>query len=264
MNTHYRENYHFKDVPVEIAKVQAGYSTGLPVRYYDFELFMMLYSAPYKNVERLMPSKELRPVTLFPGRAGVMLCAYRYKDIAEVKPYNEWSINIPVQYGRKSLIPLLPAVEPGLFKNAGSYVHVMPVTSDEVYYLGVDLYGFPLSVGDIDYTMKGDFLTATYIDNGRHVITMNMRSIPTKPLHMKNVIFTYRDGIMNRFVFEFVGNIGIKVFGSRSKRTAASFALGDHPIAEEIRELELGRTPVALVYSDHIEGLMRAPSSSAE
>jgi acetoacetate decarboxylase len=260
MKTAHRANYHFKNAKVEYKEVKAGYTVGLPVRYYDFEVFMLLYTAPYKNVEKLMPSSRIKPVSLWPGKAGVMLCAYKYKDIADVEPYNEWSINIPVQYGAKSLIPLLPAIQPEWFKNAGSYVHVMPVTTEEVVHLGIDLYGFPLSLGDISYETDGDRLASTFNDNGTRVITMTMKKIPTKRMHMKNVVNTVQDGMFNKFTFEFVGNIGIKVFPA--KKLAASYTLGNHPIADEIRGLQLAKNPIMLVYSDHIEGLMHPPASS--
>ena len=65
----------------------------------------------------------------------------------------------------------------------------------------------------------------------------------TKARAMNYYCYTVKDGQLLRTLIQAQGQFGIAKF-----RGGASYALGDHPIAEELRALGIGETAVERIY----------------
>jgi len=90
----------------------------------------------------LLPTNKLKPALLMPGTALLSLAAMEYRQIADVAPYNEFAIMVPVLYRPPINIPGLPVLFPHWFKRFGLYVHRLPVSTQGAYDLGVEIWGY--------------------------------------------------------------------------------------------------------------------------
>ena len=119
----------FAGVNIQEVELSTGVRIGLPRRYYDWSGILAHFPVPAAAVRKLLPTNKLKPAQLVPGIAMLSLMAIEYRKIADVPPYNEFAIMVPVLYEPTVNIPGLPLVLPHWFKRFGLYVHHMPVTT---------------------------------------------------------------------------------------------------------------------------------------
>ena len=133
----------FAGVNIQEVELSTGVRIGLPRRYYDWSGIMAHFPVPAAAVRKLLPTDELKPAQLVPGIAMLSLMAIEYRKIADVPPYNEFAIMVPVLYEPTVNIPGLPLVLPHWFKRFGLYVHHMPVTTQVACDVGIEIWGYP-------------------------------------------------------------------------------------------------------------------------
>jgi acetoacetate decarboxylase len=236
---------------VEVLKSPDGkHSMEMPFRCYDWGGIMATYTARADRVRSLLPSPKLKPALLRPGTALVALTLFEFRDVAGgIEPYREFSVSIPVLYNARVNVPFLPLVFPKLFPAFGPYVHAIPVTTRQTLELGRAMWGWTEFLCEVGFEDKGDSLAGRVDADGQHIVSLEVRKLPTRMKAIDYHAYAAHSGGLNVMNFRTKGQYGF----ARFKKNVASYTLGDHPLAKELHSLGMGSTPVEVVYAPHLE-----------
>lgn len=206
-----------------------------PTFYYDVRMLSAQFMAPLKMIRALLPSEQLHPLRVTPGHGVVAIVAYEYRA-SDLGPYNETAIAIPVSLGRPS------PVFTGLLRKApeepDAFLVHLPVTTEIAYRIGVETAAYPKFLAEIEFEDEGDWVGSRLSEAGQHILTLRVRKGPLRPtprsrLHPINT----RAG---RLLRSMVISDEREEFVSR-KASDARLELGDHRMAQELRNLRLGQ-----------------------
>ncbi|MCL7455292.1 MAG: acetoacetate decarboxylase family protein [Anaerolineae bacterium] len=245
------DNGFFEDIELHETELSTGKRIRLPVRFFEWSSIMAHFPAPASNLRRLLPSDRLKPALLAPGTGILTLVAMEYKRISDVAPYNELGIAIPVLYEPAVNVPALPLLFPHRFPRFGLYIHHLPVTTQEAYDYGVELWGYPKFVAEITFEEDDGARRCRLRADGQDVLTVVVDKRPTRLKSLDYHTYTVLDGQLLHTRLQTQGQTGTARF-----QGGASFALGDHPIADELRSLEARPRPVEVMYSYGIQSLL--------
>ncbi len=245
------ESTFFAGVRTEETKLSTGKVIGLPVRYYDWSAIMAHFPAPAGALRALLPSDRLKPAELVPGTGVVSLAAMEYRRIADVEPYNEFGIMVPVLYEPSFTVPALPLLFQHRFERLGLYVHHLPVTTQEALDFGVEIWGYPKFIADISFQDTERVRRCRLRHDGKDIATLEVVKSATadRPLDLRS--YTVKGGLLLRTPIQARGQVSIVRL-----RAGASCDLGDHPIAEELRALGMSRTAVERLYAPQVESML--------
>jgi hypothetical protein len=210
----------------------------LPVMYYRDDSFMGIFSAAYEPVRALLPSRELFPVLLPNGRATLAVIAFNYMETS-IGPYGEVGIAIPCTHQRQAP-PLLPLILEGQYPGWGGFVLHLPVTSLVARDGGRVIYGYAKFVADMDFQKRPAYQSVRLAEGDAHILTLTVRQRGL-PLKDNRPLITYsvRNGelvktsVPSRAVYQ----LGLVPGSGRLE-------LGDHPIADQLRSLDISTTAV--------------------
>jgi uncharacterized protein with NAD-binding domain and iron-sulfur cluster len=232
-------------------------SIELPQRYRDWSLMLGHFPASAAAIARLLPADSgLEPVTIAPGFGLVTLAGFDYLKPQTLAPYKEVGVMFPVRYRPMLRLPALPLFRPEWFSDLGFYIWQLPVTTPEARDAGRALWNFPKSLGDIAFTEAGRRRYCSWWQGGRHVLTLEVRISRTTRQLRNFLAYSVLDGRLQQTLVQTVGEYDESRFGFD-----ATFALGDHPLAETMRQLGMNPTPVGRLYCPKAEGVLPGPSA---
>ena len=251
----------FAEVEIKETILSTGVRIGLPVRYYDWSWMNAIFPAPAAKVQLLLPSKKLKPLLLMPGTAMVALTAMEYRQLADVGPYNEFSIGVLVQCEPTINVPGLPLLfnpllSPRWYENFGVYIHHLPVTTKEAYDFGVEIWGYPKFVAEISFEDIDQIHRCRLRAEGKDIVTLEVKKLATKARRISLYSYTVKNGQLLKTPIQTQGEYGIAKFPG-----GASYILGDHPIAEELKTLGMGKNAVGRFYAPQVQSLLHAAST---
>jgi hypothetical protein len=217
------------------------------------------FTASAARVRAALPTDHLRPVQIVPGTTVVYLSALEYRRFTDAggqvgTPYNEVVVGIPVLAASAVNVPCLPLLRPEWFKSFGLYVHHMPVTTQEALDAGVEILGAPKFLAEITFEETARGRRCRLRADGREILTLDVAPAPTRPRHTDYTLYTVKDGRVLRWRFETRGEYGIV-----DLRGGASYTLGDHPIADELRCLRMGHTALERIYAPRLQAMLHPP-----
>jgi hypothetical protein len=131
------------------------------------------------------------------------------------------------------------------------YVCHLPVTHEYARDGGIEEWGYPKFLADITFEDLGESVRSELRAEGKHVLTLEVEKLPAKSQRMDGYIYSVKEGELLKTRSEMQGVIGI----SRS-RGGASYTLGDHPIADELRGLGMGATASGRMYGSQVQGML--------
>lgn len=253
------ENFFSKAKSEEIS-ISTGVRITLPERYYDWFWMNAFFPAPAAKVQRLLPSKKLKPCLIMPGVSMVALTAMEYRKIADVAPYNEFSIAVPVQYEPIANVPGLPVLfhplfSPQWYRKFGMYIHHLPVTTQGARDFGVEIWGYPKIVAEISFEDAGPVRRCRLKAGGQDIVTLDVKKVAAKEQYIDLYTYTVKDGQLLRTPVQTQGQYGITRLPG-----GASYLLGDHPIAAELKSLGMGKTAVGRFYAPEVQSMLHAAS----
>ncbi|WP_233742918.1 acetoacetate decarboxylase family protein [Halorientalis pallida] len=205
-------------------------------------MYGAIFSADRGAVDELLP-RGLEPIRATPRRAAVTFLAVEYHRIGDdaMPPYDEFSVMFPaVETGARSW-PLASLFTHG----ASGYVWYLPVTTEPAKALGVDIWGYPKEVAEIDHDAHVAGRRTTVSAEGRDVITLDVERAPAIDQVQEGASYTVEDGTLLREPLTLDGNLGAWPFSAQ-----AEWTLGDHPRADRLRELDLGSRALARLWFD--------------
>ncbi len=222
-----------------------GWKGKLPVFYYDTTSMTVIYTATTAKVKDLLPVAGMHPMELAPGRALVAFTAFEYRK-TDIDPYNELAISFPITYAKKP-IPFVSAGLQMVRRCMSAYVWQLPVTTEIARQGGVDMYGYPKFIADIEFQKDSDTLTCDLSENGQKILSVKGSVLPTKPQKVSRYI-TY--SVIDEIVLRTNVFINPVQYAQTTSRRAARIELGTtHAICTTLKELDLSPHPVAYQYS---------------
>jgi hypothetical protein len=250
----------FSGATIEKVALSTGGRIGLPVRYYDFSWMGAFFTASAAEVLRLLPSNKLKPILLLPGTTMVALTAFEYRKISDVEPYNEFAVSIPVQYDPAMNVPGLPLLfhpllSPQWYKKIGMYVHHLPVTTKAARDFGVELWGYPKIIAEISFEDVGERRLCRLRAKGIDIVTLEIKKLAAKARSISFYTYTVKDGQILRTLVQTQGQYNITRLPG-----GASYTLSEHPIADELKALKMGKTAVGCVYAPQVQSLLHSAS----
>lgn len=228
-----------------------GERVELPVRYLDFSAMIGAFTASADKLRGLLPSRKLKPALFTPGKGVIAFSAFEHRELVDIPAYNEFGISIPVVYEPRVNIPGLSLLAPQWFKTYGLYVHHLPVTTELARDGGIEIWGFPKFLAEITFEETGDSLRCRLRAEGKDIIALEGEKLATKPRSVEWPTYTVKGDELLKTRTQVQGEMGISML-----RGGVTYTLGDHPIAHELRSLDLGDKAVQYIYAPRLQSLL--------
>jgi hypothetical protein len=237
-----------------------GQKGKLPVFYYDNTSLTAFFTASTEKVRAFLPHPEMRPIELFPGRCLMAFMAFEYRK-SDLGPYNEFCIGVGITF-RKSQIPLATITSQLLRRSLSAYIWHLPVTTEIARIGGVDLYGYPKFIADIDFHREPGRIRCDLSDQGRKILSLSGETLATgvgKRLEYTTYSIKGGDPLRTRILVNPIE------FSQSMSRDAARLEIGtEHPICEELKGIGLSEKPILYQYSPVTEAILFAGNNTTD
>lgn len=234
----------------------SGRRVGLPVLYRDWTGVMAHFPASAARMRRLLPSRKLKPALIAPGVAVLSIAAIEYRRVDGLAAYNEVAVMTPVLHRPVVNFPALPLLLPNMFRSLGFFVLHMPVTTADACELG-KFWGYPKRLAEIQFEEIDNLRRCRLRADGMEALTLDVEQAPAKIERRSFRIYTVKDGRLFRHRIETEG-----LYGLSRLPGGGALALGDHPMARELRELGVGDRAIARVFASNVASLLHEADQS--
>jgi hypothetical protein len=232
----------------------------MPIFYYDNTSFSAMFTASTGKVRPFLPHPEMRPIELYPGRCLMAFMAFEYRK-SDLDPYNEFCIAVGVTF-RKTQVPLATMASQLLRRSLSAYIWHLPVTTEIARIGGVDLYGYPKFIADIDFHREPGRIGCVLADKGKKILSLSGKTLATAAgKRLEYTTWSIKDGapLRTRILVNPIE------FSQSVSRDAASLEIGTgHPICEELKSIGLGEKPILYQYSPVTEAILFAGDNTAD
>lgn len=216
-----------------------------PTFYKDVSCGMGIFMCNYDKALQVLPHPSMKPVRMPGGRAVVVFSCYEYKNVMNMKPYNEIAMTIPLLINPSISVPVLPLVSKA-FKNFGYHVFSMPVTSEENRIRGRSIWGLPKVTEQIDIEQKDGYSTTVAFDeSGKEYFRLKvpMSGKPEK-FDETGQLYSVLNNDMIKAQTNFKGDFKVEkhmglLFNKGKKSDNPLLQLGDSPRAEVLKSLDI-------------------------
>lgn len=229
-----------------------GTTRPLAYLYYDNLLLAAAYTASTTRVRKLIPHPDLHPIELVPGRCLVAFAAFEYRKI-DHEPYNEVNISFFVSHRRRPL-PLLTLASVLSSRVFPTYVWQLPVNTEHARAGGVDLFGYPKFLADIEFSKSEEQIECTLSVSGSDILRLAGRVLPTRPgKPMRYATYAVDNGSLLTINFL----VNPLEFAQSRRREDFMLQVGQgHPICQALHEIELARHPLLYQFSPRGEAIL--------
>lgn len=229
------QNTDFFQQIEHIKSVVGDRSLFFPVFYYDVSTLSVQFLASLEKVQQILPSSRMHPLRITPWHCVVSISAFEYRD-CDIGPYNEVSIGIPVVFDAPS--PLFVGTLRQVPVEPKVYIHHLPVTTAIAHEVGVQLAGYPKFLGDITFERDDKWTRCQLKDGGETILTLSSRaSLPSRAPRSRMHPITLREDYMLRS--ELILSEREQLVGQGASEVCLE--LGEHAIAQELRDWKLGK-----------------------
>ncbi len=212
-----------------------GHPFNMPVFYYDVTAIMVGFLTPLDKVTALLPSARMKPLRATPWHTVTVIACFEYRD-CDAGPYKEVSITFPFTMDRSA--PIFTGLLRNIAAGPMAYIYKLPVTTEIARQFGIDFYNFPKFIADIDFSSDKGWIRCYLGEGGHDIFTLSTKMLPVKPSgRWRFDCFSARDDRILRS--EVTVNVRQQVISRNPKNV--KFELGDHNLAQELRNLNLGR-----------------------
>lgn len=226
----------------------------LPILYRRARSISGIFLAPIFRIKELLPSGKLVPVEVLPNRTMMGFSAFEYQDTS-IGPYNEVGITIPVRYLPSRNPVLLPALKMSASLNFDVYVWKLPVTTRIALDAGIEIWGYPKFLAEITFSESPSHLSCHLVEEGREILTLKVRKL--KPRLKTFLNFNTYTILGSEILWTTIN--GFSGGMARSFRPGASkLELGNHPLADLIRELGLSSRALMALYIPELQATLPA------
>jgi len=222
----------------------AGTVLTMPVRIRRANQHMAMFSVDADAAQQLIDYSGLKVCRYIPGRALVVLMLMHYTD-GDLGEYFEYGTNVMVNP------PGSTASGPKALRDAGAFIHHLPVDQPFTLEAGTKIWGYPKVMADFtvrdgkpfsfDVTIEGQFAVGMDFSPGLPMpaaLTSRPQSNPT---------YSYRDGVLRKTIGEMtLTDVRYRLGGARVR-------LGEHPYAKELASLGLPKRALVSSSAGNVE-----------
>lgn len=233
----------------------------LPMFFYETEMFFAVFVVDRARAQEITGAEDLDAVDIGQGKALAAIACYNYKNCS-IKPYKEVGLAIAsVPKGAKAPDdPMATMLGDPDASHMAFYVANLPVTTQQAVAAGIEAWGFPKFLAQIDYRLDGnrfDCSTANPDGSGA-IFRLSGEAGPGVPApSMQTAYFTRLDGKTLRLHGITRGQTRACLPGSLKLEVQAS----DHPMARNLRHLGLnGASPDQVIFAPQIQIRLTAGS----
>jgi hypothetical protein len=212
------------------------YQLHVPVFYQDLTFISASFLVSTAQIDAILPSPRLKPYRITPWHSVLSVTAYAYRE-CDLGPYNEVSVGIPVTIDKPT--PRFTGILHRRPSPPMSYSHHLPVSTEIARIVGAEFAGYPKFVAQIDFSERDGWLACELKADNQWILTLSGRVLPVRhcPRYRIDPI-THRRGYLLRS--ELV--VSERDMGVSKSTGDVRLELGQHPISQELRALNLGRT----------------------
>ncbi len=246
----------FSDVP-QYEVTMKGHAFKLPLFYRDASAVTAIFPAKASAVARMMPRPTLRPLLLAPGVATFGITFFDYRD-SDIGPYGEIAFTVPVSHGTRP-VPLWTVAMQMRAGTLSAWVQWLPVTTEIARVGGVEGYGYPKFVADIEYEVKGDRFLGALHHQGRRVVGLSGELPHAEKTDVPKRYVTYAvrcDRLVEAQVLLRADTLAV---GRRASRLHLDLD-DQHEIGLELRRVLLGRHPLYVEHMGRFRSILHPPS----
>lgn len=227
----------FQQVEQREVEITGG-TCKVPILYRDVFLATGAFTAPTLKLNELLPTSKLVPAEVYPGKGLLTITAADYRDTT-IGLYREFVIAVPVRYRPRFNPPLLPALRMSVSLSFEVFIWQLPLTSEVGLHAGIDIWGFPKFIADIDCGESDGMTKCTLAEEGKHILTLE---VDKKPARMKTYFdYTFYSVKDNELLRTRINGISDSL-GRSFRPGGARLVLGDHALSRRIREIAPGRS----------------------
>jgi hypothetical protein len=238
-------NNEFFEGVIQLEVEKEGQAIKLPIFYQDVLSMTASFTASTKAVKKYLPHPDMKPIEFFPGRCMVAFTAFEYRK-CDIDPYNEFSISVLIKF-KKTQIPFFSAISQLIRRTYSTYVWHLPVTTEVARVGGVELYGYPKFIADIDFKKDDSWVQCDLSEKGQKILSLRGQVLETSPgKRLRYITYTIKDNV------PLVTNVFVNPieFAQSRDSAAAQLEIGtDHPICKELRSIDLGEKSQQYMYS---------------
>ncbi|EFG78477.1 hypothetical protein HMPREF0591_1619, partial [Mycobacterium parascrofulaceum ATCC BAA-614] len=214
----------------------------MPLLTYRARSFAAMFTISAAKATALLPTDALRPVRVSPRRALVMVQVMQYTD-KSIAPYQEFVFSILVHRSRRVDVPGVSAALWQRLPGSGSYITHIAVDDEEGRLIGLEVLGFPKFIAGIELAETPRERLAEVSADGQSIFTLAI-SRPTKAhRQQRRDFYCYSlspiDNTIFHVPYESQADAAL-IWGPR----AARLHLGSHPVADELRDLDVSPAPL--------------------
>lgn len=217
----------------------------LPIFYHRDDTFALYFTADYNKVKAVMPSDNLHPVVLPGNKAIVGVVAFNYINTS-IGTYGEVAVALPAVYGKKitAVNGLFPAFMESRYPGFGVVVMHLPVTKIIARDAGRGEWGYTKFLADMNFFINPEYLECQVLEKSEHILDLRVKR---KGFYLRDkkplTTFSVKQGNLIKTVIPQIGAKRISLLSDSS-----FLKLGNHPVAESIKELGISRKPFMSVY----------------
>jgi Acetoacetate decarboxylase (ADC) len=230
-----------------------GHEITTPVEVRDASAHMASFLVPATAAQDLVDYSGLAVAEPLPGRAACTIAFMRYLD-SDLGPYQEVAVAFLVRH--KGMDPASAFTKSAEVARGflGAFIHQLPVNQELTLEAGRTIWGFPKFLADIDLDCAGSVARCTLRHEGELVLSLEIRRGMKIPERGSSVdAYSRADGVLRHTAWS------MEPRGTRGRPGGAVLRLGDHPIAKELRGLDLPRRAVFSSTIDHMHMQFQAP-----
>ncbi|MDP4506698.1 acetoacetate decarboxylase family protein [Nonomuraea turcica] len=207
-----------------------GRTVDMPVRVRDAEICSAFYPVRADAARAVIAYSGLDVAEALPGKAVCMLLFVDYRD-GDLDTYHEFGMAFLVR-------PPGGSAAKGLadLREAGIFVHWLPVDQRFTLDAGRTIWGFPKELADIELRLGSPYKRCILRKDDRLVLDMLIKPgvpVPGAAAMAPMDAYTHRDGVTRRVPWS------VRARGAKMRPSGALIRLGNHPIAKELSELGL-------------------------
>ncbi len=229
-----------------------GRPVSLPVRVRNAAAAVATWLVPAEPAARWLPP-GLRPAAVLPGRTLLSIGCLDYRE-NDLGRYRELQISLFVREAGE------PAGLPGrdalafLRGTLPTWIQHLPVDDAFSCEAGCRVWGFPKTVDELEIEELARRVRCRWRQRGQLVLEIELprggrMRVPERAMHA----YTLKGGALHRTPFTTgAEQVGFRPGGVR-------LALGEHPVADELRALGLPRRALGSVWMGQMHGRFDAP-----
>jgi acetoacetate decarboxylase len=219
----------------------SGFDVSFGGKYSDWSFYLIEFKVNYQGVKRFLAERHITPKEIAPGETRLQIVGCDMRDVQIAGSYHEVSIQVPV-------VPVDGS--PG-----DIFAHLyLPVNTEAARWSGVDIFGFPKFIADIDIEKDGTQVVCRLAADQKRILEFTMDD---KVGVMKQLKWEYYGNRKHQLIKTTFDLEGLMFEGGANQH--ASLVLGKHPIAETLRELFLSDEVVRTLIGHNVSGLLRKP-----